>query len=168
MSQELETGPYFISSVSFETGRPVIRYLGTSNDHPNTIVVLPIGSPPPIVSGDILMLLTTYWDRMVHAVEYYKAWRQHPCNLLEWKNRSSFRWLSTDACENSFFVENPPGCSQSTTPLVTTILGKYLVFLDYQIWSYDVSSKNYRPRFTTTRELVHWKYWRWPCSWSYG
>ena len=59
MSQEfeLETGPYFISSVSFETGQPVTRFLGQSTDHPDAInvpiVVLPVGSPAHKVSSDI-------------------------------------------------------------------------------------------------------------------
>lgn len=59
----LESGPYFLSSVSFVTGTPVSRYIGAGDikDHPDAdVVVLPLGGPPSIVSYDILMLLTTY------------------------------------------------------------------------------------------------------------
>jgi hypothetical protein len=54
----LETGPYFISSVSFSTGIPVSRFIGARDiDGPEAeVVVLPLGSPPPLVSYDILML----------------------------------------------------------------------------------------------------------------
>jgi len=44
----LETGFYFISSVSFATGVPVSRLLGTSLDLENAIVVLPLSSPPTL------------------------------------------------------------------------------------------------------------------------
>ena len=64
MSQELAHGDYFISSVSFESGEPVTRFLGPGHHHPDAInvpvVVLPVGSSAHRVSGDILMLLTTY------------------------------------------------------------------------------------------------------------
>lgn len=49
----VEPGPYYISSVSFATGKPVSRFLGAGQGPEEAIVVLPLGSPPPVVSYDI-------------------------------------------------------------------------------------------------------------------
>jgi hypothetical protein len=62
----LETGVYFISSVSFPTGQlgqPVSKPLGLGRDQAqpeDSIVVLPLGSPPPLVSYDVLMFPNPY------------------------------------------------------------------------------------------------------------
>ena len=60
MSKPLETGPYILSSVSFATGVPVTRFLGAGQgDYKDEVVVLPLGSPPPLVSYNVLILSTT-------------------------------------------------------------------------------------------------------------
>ena len=157
----------------FADGQPVSRSLGASHrDGPNDeIVVLPLGSPPPVVSYDILMLLTTYWDRIIHAVEYCKAFQQHLYNRPQWKRRTSCKWLlKTDRrSEHSpFRVDNPSGRSQSTTHWYKLI---WVSPCPLQIIKYDpmmMLLKNYCPKSTTARELVHWKHWGWPSSWSSG
>jgi hypothetical protein len=111
----LETGPYFISSVSFATGQPVSRPLGLGRGR-DAIVVLPLGSPPPLVSYDVLMFPNAYWNCMIYAVDYRKGFRSHLYSQRWWDICKACRWLRrhTDRSRPSIPVDNHSGCSQST------------------------------------------------------
>ena len=94
----LESGVYFISSFSFATGQPVSRPLGLGRDQAQSqdaIVVLPLGSPPPLVSYDVLMFLNAYRNCMIHAVEDRKTSQWHLYSQHWWEKCSAYRWLRT-------------------------------------------------------------------------
>jgi len=55
----LETGNYYLATVSYVSRPPVSRPLGVGKN-PTEIVVLPLGTPPPEVSYDILMAPNVY------------------------------------------------------------------------------------------------------------